>query len=230
MEAAFSVKENFERRIRELFENETFSKIECIKRGFDSIDYVGTNSLLFIGLNPSIITKNENPLETPYYNIKDRTKEYPKYFGVLENIGEATGENWTHLDLLLVRETSQKKVIELMQSQEGKDFVAQQLKIAKEIIEAAQPKIIVVANTLSRELMGKLKKFDNYPCIGYNCKFDETLGTDRITTEGALKDTPVFFTSMLTGQRALDLGSVERLKWHIRRVAQIIEYKKTTIL
>jgi len=33
-----------------------------------------------------------------------------------------------------------------------------------------------------------------------------------------LKNVPIFFTSMLTGQRALDNGSFERLIWHINFV------------
>jgi hypothetical protein len=31
-----------------------------------------------------------------------------------------------------------------------------------------------------------------------------------------LENIPIFFTSMLTGQRALDKGSYARLIWHIK--------------
>lgn len=39
-----------------------------------------------------------------------------------------------------------------------------------------------------------------------------------VVNNSFLEGTPVFFSSMLTGQRALDLGSLERLEWHIRFV------------
>ena len=48
--------------------------------------------------------------------------------------------------------------------------------------------------------------------------FDEEIGTYRIVNNSSLEGTPVFFSSMLTRQRALDLGSLERLEWHIRFV------------
>lgn len=36
---------------------------------------------------------------------------------------------------------------------------------------------------------------------------------------GSLK-IPLFFSGMLTGQRALDNGSFERLKWHIKKAVE----------
>jgi hypothetical protein len=37
---------------------------------------------------------------------------------------------------------------------------------------------------------------------------------------GMEKEVPVFFTSMLSGQRALDRRSYERLVWHIKRAVK----------
>ena len=54
---------------------------------------------------------------------------------------------------------------------------------------------------------------ENFQSIEFT--FDNNLGTYRIVNHPNLNDTPIFFTSMLTGQRALDLGSYERLVWHI---------------
>jgi len=51
--------------------------------------------------------------------------------------------------------------------------------------------------------------------MDFGFEFDDEIGTYRIIKNDKLKHTPVFFTSMLTGQRALDLGSYERLIWHI---------------
>jgi hypothetical protein len=116
--------------------------------------------------------------------------------------------------LFFYQETAQKSFYEILQNQNGKDFLSQQIQIAKELIIHIKPKIIVVANTLARDLM--LKEHD----LGVNFfdfKFNEVLGTYQISNT-ELKDTPIFFTSMLTGQRALDNGSFERLKWHIKNV------------
>ena len=43
--------------------------------------------------------------------------------------------------------------------------------------------------------------------MGFDFIFDEKLGTHKIVNNSELENTPVFFTSMLTGQRALDNGS-----------------------
>lgn len=100
------------------------------------------------------------------------------------------------------------------------------------MLEATRPQVIIVANTLARLLLGfgmdeELPEVDKrHIWMGYKFKFDEDLGTHviqgRVGQEGepletALKNTPAFFTSMLSGQRALDIGSRERLMWHIRR-------------
>lgn len=44
-----------------------------------------------------------------------------------------------------------------------------------------------------------------------------------VVNNSFLEGTPVFFSSMLTRQRALDLGSLERLEWHIRFVRKKTE-------
>ena len=52
-------------------------------------------------------------------------------------------------------------------------------------------------------------------------EFDDTIGTYRIINNPDFKDTIVFFSGMLTGQRALDNGSFERLKWHLNKVKSL---------
>lgn len=53
---------------------------------------------------------------------------------------------------------------------------------------------------------------------GWNFEFCTELGTHKIIRHKTLNGTPVFFTSMLSGQRALDNGSKERLIWHIGKI------------
>lgn len=87
-----------------------------------------------------------------------------------------------------------------------------QLKISIAIIEKSKPKVIIVSNAYARDLL-----------IGeYQIRtvFDKNIGTHKIVNNYDLEGTPVFFTSMLTGQRALDNGSYDRLVWHINYVLE----------
>ncbi len=67
------------------------------------------------------------------------------------------------------------------------------------------PKIIVVANALTSDIMNNTKFFkinkENFNSNGYHV----------ITINN--REIPIFFTSMLTQQRALDKYSRERLIW-----------------
>jgi hypothetical protein len=99
-------------------------------------------------------------------------------------------------------------------AENNREFFKKQLAISKDIIEEAIPRIVVVNNTFARDLMlgtrGEEKLFE--------FEFSDVLGTHKIVNNKALGEIPVFFTSMLTGQRALDNGSFERLGWHIKFV------------
>ena len=117
---------------------------------------------------------------------------------------------WSHLDLLYIRQTDQKKVKALFNDDISKEFLEKQLVISKKIIENSKPKVIVVSNAYARELF-------RYNC-NFDTPFDESIGTHRIINNKLLEGTPVFYTSMLTGQRALDNGSYKRLVWHLNQV------------
>ena len=73
---------------------------------------------------------------------------------------------------------------------------------------------------MGRELLSRNKKtLAEGRIVGewMDCEFefDTDLGTDKIIDAGTLNGTPVFFTGMMTGQRALDRGTFQRLVWHI---------------
>ena len=88
---------------------------------------------------------------------------------------------------------------------EDSEFLKEQFIISKEIIKELTPRIIVVGNAYVSRLMQKK----------YNCKFDNEIGTYRIKD---FNNIPIFFSGMFAGQRALDVGSRERLIWHINYV------------
>jgi len=177
------------------------------------------DSILFIGLNPSLSKteieriKNNSVKEMEFYENHRNSNEIHRYFKKFVIISENTGLSWEHLDLLYIRETQQNKVKEILKTENGKNFIFEQLKISdkimQHIIEFEKPKMVVVNNTLSREFLGK-----NNHWLNYNFEPNENIGTQTY------KNIPFFFTSMLTGQRALDIGSFERLIWHINYIKE----------
>lgn len=202
----------YKSKLDAIFANELYlDKVPILKRGFAYPKKIFKNSVLFIGINPSYkegTGHNSFFYETDYDNPSKNHRYFRKFF----ELGNSTNYSWSHLDLFAIRETSQSLVRGVIMNNDNQDFVTEHITLAKEIIEASTPKAIIVENTFARELLGK----HGHSRFGFNFEFDNTIGTDRlIADESALNNTPVFFTSMLTGQRALDLGSFERLKWHI---------------
>ena len=184
------------------------------------------NGLVFVGINPSLTDKvkerllKRNDIRCEFhkltYDVNIDYRYYKKFF----DVAEKTGLNWGHVDILYNRETKQKKVSQLLKTERGKDFIYKQCMISKtvldKIIDDDTPRIFVVNNTLTRELLGEYheekptRKSTHW--IGYDFIWDEALGTYTY------KNNTFFFTSMLTGQRALDKGSYKRLIWHINQV------------
>jgi hypothetical protein len=197
-----SVKNDFGDQIEDIWNNKEFDSIIIKERGFAVQDEIARNSLLFVGINPSY---NNKP-EKIFYN-NEHSEVHP-YFKKFIDISNKVKLNWSHIDLLFIRETSQNVVKDMGSEHLGHRFFEEQLKISIAIIEKTQPKIIVVNNTYARDLLKR--KFD--------FEFDEEIGTHRIKSQNSLNNCPVFFTGMLTGQRALDLGSYERLIWQIKYV------------
>jgi len=212
----FSTKEYFDNQIQEIWNDKKFKGIDIIKRGYAIQEKNIRNSLLFVSLNPSFDEKKDKPEKNIYYPLYQEGKNY-EYFIKFQEISKGVSLDWSHTDLLFVRETNQKiiKTIICDDKNNGAEFIYKQLLISKQIIEKCEPKIIVVNNTLARRLLGKEKTKNQNIWMDFGFEFDDEIGTYRIIKNDKLKHTPVFFTSMLTGQRALDLGSYERLIWHI---------------
>lgn len=238
MEKILNIVEEFQHEIDAHWRKEAFSEIEVIKRGYGVHAEIIKDAILFIGINPSF-TKNS---EVGNYFIKieqdgkssklhsdgtysERDKPYSYFKKFIEITKELNKSNairdlkWTHVDLLFHRETEQKLISVLKKDKKipnGAAFINGQFEIAKKIIAKSEPKVIVVSNSKARDFLkngGKNK-------LGFDFEFDSKLGTEIIVNHPTLEGVPVFFTSMLTGQRALDLGSYERLIWHIKYVLE----------
>ncbi len=211
-----NIKEKFESKVKEIWTNEKFLDIDrnVLSRGYVMPDKVITDSILFIGINPSYsekeVKKNENILEPKILPYFEKFKDISEKIKIID----------THTDLLFFREREQKYIDYLLKSKIGIDFIYQQLMISKQIIILSKPKVIVVSNTKAREFMGFDKNLERTQGVWMDLdfEFDENLGTHKIVNDSDLENVPVFFTSMLSGQRALDNGSYQRLIWHIKYV------------
>ncbi|HRH58823.1 MAG TPA: hypothetical protein PLS10_14320 [Chitinophagales bacterium] len=225
MEEIYSIKDNHLSELNSIFEDEnSFGHFNFYKLRYQSIDKIEKNNLLFIGINPSNI--DDIKQDSDFYNLSQDNNTYKKFFSKFEDVSKYVKLKWSHLDLLFFRNTNQNDIDYILHrnTKNGVDFIRKQLDISKRILENIQPKIIVVSNAKARLFLGldksKNKKGEDINVwMGYDFKFDDSIGTYRITNENSkLRNTPIFFTSMLSGQAALDKGSYERLKWHIKFV------------
>lgn len=205
------------------YQHTTFSNL--VKRGFCfqyDEDAIGKTDILFIGINPSYDEKN-TAFNNSYRKSEVVNISYFKaFFYIADKLLKDYYRtiNWSHIDVCVFRETKQSEIGDFLMKQEGGvDFIYQQLMVSKELIGLIKPKAIVVSNTLARRFLGKEMNEEKTSGVwmGYEFVFDKNIGTDVIQN-GVLKGTPVFFSSMLSGQRALDNGSKERLIWHLNEV------------
>jgi hypothetical protein len=221
MEKLINVQEIIETPLRAIKEKylhlDQVLETPIISRGLIAPDFIKSNSIMFLGINPSFKEEDEK-CNVCFYPNEGIHNYFDKFKDIQEKINKNIKINWTHLDLLFFRETNQKTVDKIIKEKTtGIQFIWEQLTLSKQLLDLSEPQIIVASNTKVRELLG----FDQNPektkgvWMGYEFKFDDEIGTHRIITNGPLFSVPIFFTSMLTGQRALDKGSFKRLVWHI---------------
>lgn len=189
--------------------------------------------ILFIGLNPSFnnnfvtshLPKGENP--ESYFSFSNRAHFDPKvdvdltisakekhpYFNKFKKASEILGKDWEHLDLFFWRSTSQVEFKNNFCENENKisGFCKKQMEISFRMIEEAEPICIVVANAFASRIFIKVRQ--------QTVVFAQQKGCFEDFIKG--KRTPLFFSSMLTGGRALDNHSYLRLLWHIATVLGI---------
>lgn len=215
-------KEIIENQINEIWNDYSF--LPFCRYSPLAVSEIPETGIIFIGLNPSLDEKNKIELESnPDKSLKyyDLDGEH-KYFKKFPVIADCVNLPWGHLDLLYFRETNQDSINKNLFNQSGISFIYKQLMVTKVLLDKLlmdnKPKIFVVNNTLAREFLGKDRPQsynDDQPhWMNYRFEWNDELGTYFCNEH------PFFFTSMLTGQRALDNGSFERLKWHIRMVKE----------
>lgn len=195
--------------------------------------------IVFVGLNPSLSRKGwdsvlekarqkdlPHPLDyfrwpaPPYFEIgiahrlEALAHEHYAFYGPHRTVRKRLGRNWTHLDLFAYRETDAPTVQRLLvanpKSFELTGFGEKQFELFEQLLEMAEPSIVVFINALASRIYGCRRK----PA------FDPTYGCYRVRI-GDTPDVPVLFSRMLTGSGALDHFSRERLYWHIAHVLGI---------
>ena len=170
--------------------------------------------------------------------------KYYKVFPLIAKEVLGSEGRWNHMDLLPIRETKQEKLIKDLRLDktnlfdlsklEYKSFINDLLSVFCKAVNIMAPTTIVAVNGyVSRSLIklggtvyenvmnyenGRDSKQGQHEISCFKIKFDrfETDGVRTVVVEN--KKYPLLLSSMLTGQRALDLGSRERLVWHLKRV------------
>jgi len=187
--------------------------------------------LVFVGLNPSFskrgfsrilkdtIYEDINPEEFYHWrnmsvfdwdkalDIEIIAKMKYSYFRKFSEIAKDVEEDWEHIDLFLYRETNQSRFKSMiMDGNILTQFGMDQIELAKKLLEELKPIAIIVANAFASTLV-----VDHFFII-----YDENLGCHILRQND--RNVPIFLSSMLTGQRALDRFSYQRLRWHIKKV------------
>jgi hypothetical protein len=177
---------------------------------------------LFISFNPSFPDRLNKRKWKHSYDIKTldtinteevvqqeiETQDFLSYFNPLKVIADELRLPWAHLDIFMLRETSQEKakpkVYESMTKRLTR-FGQKQFDLFTEALQISTPKVIVVINALASEIIETQLRL----------KYDSTDGC-YYDPDNKIK-APFFLGSMLSGQRVLDIYNRKRLVWHIRQ-------------
>lgn len=223
-----TIESNYTNRIKAILENKetviydnSNELCKILKRGLLYPKTLCKNKILFIGINPSFREAHDYPHGFNNFHFENEIIETPSedrysYFKIFDKI--CSSDEWTHFDIFPFREKNQSKLTDLINQPFFKDFLKSFALFSKEIIVESRPKIIVVSNAYLRRFFSQENESSNANEFSlFKTHFSNEIGT-HVIDENSLKNTPVFFTSMLSGQRAMDVGSRERLEWHIKKL------------
>ena len=141
--------------------------------------------------------------------IEQITKLRYSFFRKFREIAAKLSTDWDHVDLFFVRKTSQKEfhgaVFADKKGTKLNEFGQKQRDFTKRLIKHASPRMVLVANAAASRQFRKM----------FRLRWDDEHGHHYASIAG--KSVPVFLSSMLTQQRALDVFSYERLLWQMRK-------------
>lgn len=145
-------------------------------------------------------------------------KENYSYFKPMREFASEHGLTWDHIDVFILRLTSQNKLEEALdigayaEGEHQHPFLRRQVDLFFDLLGELSPGVIVVENAFARDFLKETRLTnDRYNLTPENGVDPET-GYQTTNLDGV---TPIFFSGMLSGQRALDIGSRQRLHWHV---------------
>lgn len=121
--------------------------------------------------------------------------------------------NWSHIDLFQYRQTNQTEFLQriLKRDKTLNEFGQAQFDLFMKALVLLEPKIVIIINaTAAKIFMGQIEG------VTYTKVKSPPTGIFNYELNG--KNIPIFLSGMLTGGRALDIFSRERLFWHVERV------------
>lgn len=176
----------------------TDDKPSIASNGYAVERYLAEGTVLFIGINPSY--NKDTAIKNLFYDFDHR------YFQVSKDMADRLSVPYAHHDLFFVRCTDQRTVRDAIAKYPV--FFRKQMDLTKKIIKEAKPKLIVVINADASKIFKTEFHLEGHI-------INTETGAYYLPNE--FDNVPVLFSGMLTGQRALDLGSRERLEWQIKR-------------
>ena len=202
---------------------ETYSKLasqweKYAQRGYDIIDKVQKEGLLLVGINPSFDESFEGPCESVVRDSENGGYKH-RYFTKPQMLNDAIGiSRLSHVDMFSVRTRHQYVVQGIVNDPDAQEFVEEQLRLFRMIVDGASPRAIVVVNALASHLIRTGRALGALD-------YDEGLGVAMYKI--GEKRVPVFYSGMLSGAHAVDNGSFDRLVWHIKYVLNMLNEKSS---
>jgi|GEM_PF-2542617 len=193
-----------------------------------------SGALVFVGLNPSFSSsgwkslsrRSKTPdldphtyfkwpspprfdIEISYY-LEILAKEHYPFFAPHRALADAMDIAWEHFDIFAYREKEQAKIRTLALSNVNEvrltEFGEAQFRLFEELLLLSKPTAVIVVNALAAQIYLKKRSPEFNPRLGYH---------QDLFADG--HQFPVFFSGMLTGARALDRFSKDRLFWHVAK-------------
>lgn len=194
------------------------------QRGYDIIDEIDEEAVLFVGINPSFDKRNDGKVrsvtrcrESGFKDPLAKDGYNHPYFAKPKEIVESLGlGRLSHIDMFSLRERSQAVIQRIVNDPLCVGFVDAQLGLFKRIVDESHPKMLVAINAFaSRILRDGIDRGNGVRVFPLGMlAYHEDLGVHVYCTPDG-HHVPILFAGMLSGGHALDIGSYERLKWHI---------------
>ena len=123
------------------------------QRGYDIIDKVQKDGLLLVGINPSFDESFKGSCEGEVRDSENGGYRRP-YFTKPKKLNEEIGISmFSHVDMFSLRSRPQHVVQDIVNDPDSQEFVEEQLRLFRMMVDGASPRAIVVVNALAGHLI-----------------------------------------------------------------------------